>query len=148
MRLNILLGGKMGTMKSRAVLLENFRIIVDNGRKHSVVLDLPEELGGDDFGPTALELTVMGLSGCIATIFMLVAKKMRLNIKGLDVVVEAEKPDTDMTITKANIIVNVKTDESKEKIERALKITLDTCPVGVLFKRANVQSSVTLNVTE
>jgi len=133
-------------MKSRAVLLENFRIAVDNGRKHSMLVDLPENLGGNDLGPTALELAVMSLSGCIATIFKLVANKMRLNIKGLEVIVEAEKSEEIGTIAKANIVVNVKTDEKKEKVERALKTTLDTCPVGLLFKRANVESKVTLNV--
>ena len=86
------------------------------------------------------------LSGCIATIFKLVANKMRLNIKGLEVIVEAEKSEEIGTIAKANIVVNVKTDEKKEKVERALKTTLDTCPVGLLFKRANVESKVTLNV--
>ncbi len=133
-------------MKSRAVLLENFRIIVDNGRKHSVLLDLPENLGGNDTGPTALELAVMSLSGCIATIFKLVANKMRLKIQKLEVIVEAEKSEEAGTITKANIEVNVKTKEKKEKVERALKATLDTCPVGLLFKRANVESKVTLNI--
>ncbi len=52
-------------IKSRAKLIENFRSIVVNGRKHAIVIDLPEQRGGNDMGPTALELAVMGLAGCM-----------------------------------------------------------------------------------
>ena len=38
---------------------ERFQSIVDNDRRHGLVLDLPEAKGGDDFAPTALELAVV-----------------------------------------------------------------------------------------
>ncbi|MHA1367288.1 MAG: OsmC family protein [Candidatus Heimdallarchaeota archaeon] len=60
-------------------LIKNFQGVVDNGRTHTVVVDLPKNIEGEDLGPTALELAVMAYSGCIGTIFAKIAKKMRLD---------------------------------------------------------------------
>ncbi len=75
---------------STAKLVKDLRIAVDDGRAHSVCLDLPPELG-TDMGPTALELGVMSYAGCFATIFALMAKlfekagvKVSYNIKKID----------------------------------------------------------------
>ena len=126
-------------MKAKAVLVENFWIVVDNGRTHSVALDLPTKLGGTDKGPTALELTVMGLAGCVATIFAIMAKKMRIPLRGLEVSVEAEKPEGAKTIASARVNAKIVTDAEEKVVERAWKLTLENCPVGVLFEKAGVK---------
>ena len=65
-------------MKSTVRLAEGcYQSIVDNDRHHGLVIDLPDAKSGDDLGPTALELAVMGLSGCISTIWAVVAAKAR-----------------------------------------------------------------------
>jgi uncharacterized OsmC-like protein len=96
---------------STAKLLEEFRISVDNGRFHCVCLDLPPELGTDK-GPTALELGVMSFAGCISQIFYLMSKKMHVSVSALKVNVKAEKPDDAKTVTKADIEIEVTTNES------------------------------------
>jgi putative redox protein len=125
---------------STAKLVENMRIIVDDGRAHSVCLDLPPELGTDR-GPTALELGVMSYSGCIATIFALMAKKMRVLLKDLQVKMVAIKPDEADTITEASFDIMVKADVPKAKISRILELTMENCPVGKLFKKAGVKTT-------
>ena len=135
----------MVVIKSRAKRTEEFRITVDDGRAHSVCLDLPPEMG-TDMGPTALELGVMSFSGCVATIFTLMAKKMRVPISDLDVRVKAEKPEDARTVTKADFEINVKTNESEEKINRVWKKTRENCPVGILFEQAGVQVDYKLKV--
>jgi len=137
----------MVVINSRAKLIEDFRIVVDNGRAHSVCLDLPPELGRDT-GPTALELTVMGFSGCAATIFNLMAKKMRVPISDLEVRVKAEKPEGAHTVTKAYGEIVVKTSESEEKVDRVWKKTRENCPVGILFEQAGVQVDYKLRVVK
>ena len=102
-----------------AKLLKDLKIAVDDGRAHSVCLDLPPELG-TDMGPTALELGVMSFAGCFATIFALTAKKMRVPLKDLEVKMEAVKSDEAGTITEANLPSQLKPKlrriESKEFI--------------------------------
>lgn len=126
-------------MRSKAALVEGFWIAVDNGRNHSITLDLPKNLGGSDKGPTALELAVMGLAGCVATIFKLMSTKLKFSLKGLVVEVEAEKPSDAKTITSAKINAVIKTDADEKLVERAWKLTLENCPVGLLFEKAGVE---------
>jgi len=133
-------------MKARSRWIEGFRSVLDNGRRHSVVVDLPENLGGADTGPTALELAVMALAGCITTIFSMVAKKMRLEFEGAEAVVEAEKGEA--TIEKCTITLKVKTKEPRERVERAWELTWKTCPVGILFARAGVEVEHRVEVVE
>jgi putative redox protein len=137
----------MVVINSRAKRVEEFRITVDDGRAHSVCLDLPPEIG-TDMGPTALELGVMSFSGCVATIFTLMAKKMRVSMSDLNVKVRAEKPEGARTVTKADFEIIVKTGETEEKINRVWKKTRENCPVGILFEQAGVQVDYKLRIVK
>jgi len=130
-------------MHSTAKLVRDLRIAVDNGRAHSLCLDLPFELG-TDMGPTALELSVMSYSGCVATIFALTAKKMHIPLKDLEVRLEAIKSEDAGTITEARFDIIVKADATKDRIQRIFQLTLENCPVGKLFEKAGVKTAYTL----
>lgn len=125
-------------MKSKSLWTKKYQSVVDNGRNHSVVIDLPEAKGGDNSGPTALEMCVMSLSGCIGTIFALVAAKMRISFDKMEVDVDAEQRDNAPTLTHVHFVLSIRTEDPKEKIEKCLELTLNTCPVGVLFHQAGV----------
>ena len=100
--------------------------------------------GGDDFAPTALEPAVMALSGCISTIWAVVAKNSRLSYRDIEVVVDAEMPDGAHTITGAKAVVTVDSDEPREKIQRVLKKTMQVCPVGRLYEKAGIEIATQL----
>ena len=125
-------------MKSNSLWTRQFQSVVDNGRNHSVVIDLPEEKGGVNSGATALELTVMGLSGCIGTIFAMVAQKMRIEFEHLEVILDVQQKNDAPTVTDVHFVLEIKTNEKLEKIQKCLDTTISTCPVGVLFKQAGV----------
>ncbi|NLF43303.1 MAG: OsmC family protein [Bacteroidales bacterium] len=126
-------------MKSKSIWTRDFQSVVDNGRNHSMVIDLPEAKGGNNSGPTALEIAVMSFSGCVGTIFAMVAQKMRVSFDKMEVESDAQQKDNAPTITDLHFIFSIKTNESKEKIEKCLEHTMSTCPVGVLFKQAGVR---------
>ncbi len=134
-------------LHATAKLVKDLRITVDDGRAHSVCLDLPPELG-TDMGPTALECAVMSYAGCFATIFALMAKKMRAPLKDLEVKLEAIKSDEAGTITEAHFDILVKADVTEEKIQRIFKLTLENCPVGKLFEMAGVKTSYNIKTEE
>ena len=133
-------------MKARSTWIEGVKSVVDNGRTHSIVVDLPASLGGTDQGPTALELAVMALAGCISTIFAIVARKMRIEFEGMETLLEAEKGEA--TIEKVKVVLKVRTKEAKERVERAFKRTMEICPVGILFEKAGVQVEKSLEIVE
>ena len=123
-----------------------YQSIVDNDRHHGVVLDLPGAKGGDDLGPTALELVVMALSGCISTIWAVVATNSKVTYERLLVVLEADKPDDQPTITAVRGVVTVDSKEPREKLQRTLDKTMNTCPVGKLYEKAGIPMEIRLEV--
>jgi len=133
-------------LRARSKLVEGFRSVIDDGRGHSVVTDLPRDMGGSDTAPTALELAVMALAGCITTIFAMVAKGKGVSFEDMEVVVEAEKPKGEHTITSGQIKGFVVSREPEERVRKIWEDTLKICPVGVLFKRACVEFDTELEV--
>lgn len=128
----------MTKLHAKAKLVENFRIDVDDQRNHAVALDL-EPPDGTDMGPSALELCLMSFAGCYATIFVLTANKMRFKLRNLEVKVDAVKSEEAGTITEANVNILIDSDLPKDRLQRAHELTLKTCPVGILFERADVK---------
>lgn len=133
----------MGSIISKAKLIRDLRVAVDNGRAHSVCLDLPPELG-TDMGPTALELGVMSFAGCFATIFSLTAKKMRIQLKDLEVELRVRESEETGTVASAKFHITVKSDARKDRIQRIFELTRENCPVGKLFEQTGVKISYSL----
>ncbi|MDL2296705.1 OsmC family protein [Bacteroidales bacterium OttesenSCG-928-B11] len=125
-------------MKSTAIWTKDFQSVVDNGRSHSAIIDLPEEKGGGNSGPTALEMCVMSLCGCISTIFARVATKMKIEFENYKVEVYAEQEQGAPTITDAHCVLYVHTQCPEERVERCFETTIKNCPVGTLFSQAGV----------
>jgi len=119
-----------------------FRTTLDDGRTHRVTVDLPREEGGESAGTSALELSVLALAGCISTIFALVARRRRLAFEALTVGLEAERPEGAPTIARVRGTVRVRTHSSPEEVATALRLTLRSCPVGVLFEKAGIPVEV------
>jgi len=124
----------MPTIKAKATWVENVRSIVDNQRTHSVVCDLSTPAGGTDSGPTALELTMMALADCGATIFADVCKKSNIQPSKVEVRVEAEKATDSPAVTGITMKVNVVSNARKELVEAAWRRTEANCPVLFIFK--------------
>ncbi len=128
----------MTKLHARARTIESFEIAIDDGRGHCVVADQPTETS-EGLGPTPLELCVMSHAGCYATIAALVAKRMRLPLKGCDVKVEATKSEEVGTIVEETFDVTLKLDASEDRVKRLHNLTLENCPVGVLYEKAGVK---------
>jgi putative redox protein len=132
-------------MKSVSFWTKDFQSVVDDGRNHSVVIDLPVAKGGSNSGPTGIELCVMSLSGCIGTVFAMMAQKMRISFTKMQVEVYAEQDNNAPTITDVSCILSIRTTEEKDKIEKCLEHTINSCPVGVLFRQAGVEITNEIN---
>jgi uncharacterized OsmC-like protein len=125
-------------MNAKAKLVEGFQIVLDDGHSHSVVVDLPPELG-TGLGPTSLEVCVMSHAGCYVTICALTAKKMRIPLKDLTVEVEAVKTDEAGTITEETFDIEIKAEAPADRIKRLHELTVKNCPVDILLQKAGVK---------
>ena len=118
---------------STAKLLENVRTVVENSRTHTIVCDLPPSKGGDDKGPTAIELAIMALSDCAATIFAKVAKQSNIDLKKVEVVAEATKTEDSPIVKDLVLKVNVSARARKQLMEAIWRRTEANCPVVKIF---------------
>ena len=125
-------------MEANAKFVSGFRIDVDDGRTHTISLDLSPP-SGNDMGPSALELAVMSFAGCYATIFALTASKMRHPIRDMKVKAQAVKSKEIGTISEATLDILVKIDAPKDRVDRLHELTVKDCPVGLLFEKAGVK---------
>jgi putative redox protein len=120
-----------------------YETLLEDDHAHSVVVDLPVHEGGRSVGPSALELSVLALAGCITTTFALVARKRRLEFQGMTVALEAERPAGAPTITRVRGTLRLRTRADPGDVGTLLRLTLKTCPVGVIFERADIPVEVT-----
>jgi uncharacterized OsmC-like protein len=124
----------MPKYRTTAKWIENVRSVVDNGRTHSVVCDLSTPAGGNDTGPTAIELALMALADCAVTIFADVCKQSKIELSRVETVVEAEKPADSPILTGVTIRTKVSATARKELLEGAWRRPEANCPVLSVFK--------------
>ncbi len=125
-------------MQAIAAWAGGYRTVVDDGRTHQVTVDLPRDEGGESTGTSPLELCVLSLAGCITTIFALVARRRRLAFSSMTLGLEAERPPGSATIARVRGTLRLRTEASEQAVDAALRATVRTCPVGVLFERAGI----------
>jgi uncharacterized OsmC-like protein len=124
----------MAKIKATAKWIENIRSVVDNSRSHSVVCDVSQASGGNDTGPTALELAMMSLADCAVTIFADIAKKSGIALTKMEAEAEAEKSPDSPKIGAVNLKVRIAGKARQALLEAAWRRTEAGCPVMVIFK--------------
>ena len=133
-------------IEAGARLVQGNQLALDNARAHCVVSDLPTDTG-EGYGPTPLELCIMSHAGCYAITLVSTAKKMRINLAALEVRVTATKGNEAGTITEEKFDIKIKTDATPDRIQRLHELTLEHCPVGIIFEKANVKIAYNIETT-
>jgi len=124
----------MAKIRAAAKWVGNVRSMADNSRTHCIVLDLPAANGGEDKGPTALELAVMSLADCAVTIYADIAKKSGVELTELVAVAEAEKTVDSPKLARVDLKLKVSGKASKRLLETLWRKTEEKCPVISIFK--------------
>jgi uncharacterized OsmC-like protein len=124
----------MAKIKAHARWIENVRSIADNTRTHSIVLDMETAKGGNDTGPTALELSLMALADCAVTIFADVAKQSGIPLTRVEVEAEADKTPDSPKLSNVNLKVHIAGKARQALLEAAWRRTKASYPVLFIFK--------------
>lgn len=128
-------------MKATTTWTKGMSSIITNNRGHEITIDLPDGKGGENLGATAFEVCLMSYSGCVNTIFNVVAKKMRIEFTSLEVDTTAQQQNGAPTFTDVEVDLRIDSEANDEKIKKCLEQTLKMCPVGVLFHQAGVNTT-------
>jgi putative redox protein len=94
---------------------------------HRIRVDEPEELGGDDQGPSPQRLLAGALAACTAITIEMYAKRKEWEIGAVEVDCEYDSPEPNSP-TKFRLTLKLPSDLSQEQVERLGAIAAK-CPV-------------------
>lgn len=113
---------------------------------HSVLMDAALKSGGEDNGPSPMEMVLSGLGGCTGMDVVSILKKMRLDIESLEMEIKAERAsEHPKRYTKIHIHYKLSgSNLKKEKVEKAVKLTQETyCSVS---KSLNAETTYSFEI--
>jgi putative redox protein len=96
-------------------------------RQHELLVDEPAEDGGEDEGPSPLELLAASLASCMAITMELYAKRKGWEIGPVEVECSYELPDRGAP-TRFEVVLRLSEQLDPEQVER-LRVIAGKCPV-------------------
>ena len=96
-------------------------------RDHELTVDEDAELGGNDTGPTPLELLAASLASCVAVTVEMYAERKGWDVGKLEVEVDYSTAERG-TPTKFEVVLRVPSDLTDEQVKR-LSIIAAKCPI-------------------
>ena len=131
---------------------DNFHFQLKNDRGHLVNVDARPEYGGNDMGPSPMELVLMGVAGCSGIDMISILKKQRQEITSFKAEVEGERvPVGDASPFKTiQVVFFLEGPINEEKAARAAQLSFEKyCSVSkTLEPTATILYKVVLNGVE
>ena len=106
---------------------------------HKLIIDAAPEVGGTDKGPRPKPLMLVALAGCTGMDVVSILKKMRVELEGLKVWVEAEQTDEHPKhYSSMKVIYEFKGKNlPMDKLEKAVSLPEERyCGVSAVYKKA------------
>ena len=104
---------------------------------HKLIIDAKEEVGGQDRGPRPKSLMLAALGGCTSMDVISILKKMRIELRSLNVIVEGElSEEHPKRFQKMHVIYEVAGDNLPlDKIEKAVSLSEEKyCGVSAVYR--------------
>lgn len=129
-------------MKARVSWNGKMGFTAIGGSNHAVPMDVSTAVGGDGTASSPMEMVLFGLAGCSAIDVVMILQKKRLNVQGLEILVDAERAEEHPKVfTKIDLTFVITGEDLTEKaIESAVKLSIEKyCSVaGMVNKTAKI----------
>jgi len=125
-------------MLTKVVWNKKMGFIGETETKHEILMDLPEEKGGENKGPKPGELVLVALGGCTGVDLVSILKKMRKKLDSLEMVIKSEnQKDYPKVLKKIEIEYILKGENIKESdVKKAIELSLSKyCSVGATLAK-------------
>ncbi len=108
-------------------------------RQFSLVVDEPEELGGQDIAPNPVEYLLAAYAGCINVVIHLVAKELQVTVSNIKININGDiNPGRLLGLSKVdragfeslNVDIDLDSDGPKDLIDRLFEQVKDRCPLN------------------
>jgi len=115
---------------------------------HKILIDAEPDVGGEDLGPRPKPFMLAALGGCTAMDVISILKKMRVEVKNLNVKVEGELTEEyPRRFYKMHVTYEIKGDDlPMDKVKKAVSLSEDRyCGVSAVYKDAlELTSEITI----
>ncbi|MDP4547566.1 OsmC family protein [Marinobacter sp. MDS2] len=138
-------------MKATVDWTGNVSFKATSGTGHSVQMDGPPDLGGQNLGPRPMEMLLMGVGGCSSFDVMTILQKSRQDVTACHAELEAERADAVPAIfTKIHLHFVVTGHNLKEKqVERAVSLSAEKyCSASIMLGAAGVEITHSFEIRE
>ncbi len=117
-----------------------FDAVTDAG--HAVTMDSSAAHGGDDRGPSPMEMLLVALAGCSGRTVLDILLKKREPVQGLEVIVHGRRAETHPRVyTHIGMTFRVTGNVKPEAIERSIQLAEEKyCGVSVMLAETAVMS--------
>lgn len=139
------------TLKTTGSWQGDFRVDLQAGN-HKLIIDQPQDGGGNDEGPNPLDVLLFSLGGCLGTIAAIVAKQERINLRGFEMELEGDYDSDNLMgkttegragFTEIRVSVNIDADLTDEEKQEFFHKVDSRCPTSDnLINKTNIQFNV------
>ena len=128
----------MKTVKVSATGPEKWAVKTQAG-DHTLIVDQPESLGGENKGPSPLDYVFIALAGCLVTISKIVANQRKINLRGVEVevkgdinlaVLRGQEKDDRAGFQNINVEMKIDADLTPEEKREFVEEIDKRCPVS------------------
>ena len=105
---------------------------------HKIIIDADSDVGGEDLGPRPKPFMLAALGGCTGMDVVSILKKMRVELKNLNVIVEGELTEEHPKyFHKMHVIYEVEGENlPMDKIEKAVSLSEEKyCGVSAVYRK-------------
>ena len=139
----------MSTHKIVSHWKENMQFQTFDEYGHDLIMDIGENVKGDNAGFRPMQLLLVSLSGCMGVDVKIILNKMKIDIKKLEIEVLGEINDNSKPKTYKKITLNFKftgSNLSEEKLEKAILLAEEKyCNVSaILSKSSPIEHTITI----
>lgn len=129
-------------MRARIKWSENTAFVGETGSGHSIVIDGPAEIGGQNLGPRPMELMLLSVGACSAVDVVMILKKARQAIDDCYVDVTSVRADTEPKVFTEIHLHFVVTGKSlaENQVKRAVDLSADKyCSASIMLSKGGVK---------
>ncbi len=104
---------------------------------HKIIIDAEPDVGGEDSGPSPKPFMLVALGGCTGMDVISILKKMRVEVKNLNVKVEGELTEEyPRRFYKMHVTYEIEGDDlPMDKVQKAVTLSEDRyCGVSAVYK--------------
>lgn len=133
----------------RAVWRERLTFDATTSADLTVTMDSSVAHGGDDRGPSPMEMLLIALAGCAGRTVLDILLKKREPVKGLEVTVTGTRAETHPKVyTRIEMAFRIAGDVKPASVERSIQLAEEKyCPVSVMLAETAVMAH-TIEIVE